>query len=193
MSASEARYDAFAITLHWLVALLVIAQFAWGWWMLDIPKQPPGPRADAFNLHKSFGMTIFALMLVRGAWRLGHSPPPLPAMPRWQAIAAKINHGLLYAALLLLPLVGYLGSVASGYPVKYFGIVLPAWGSKNEVIKSALSLAHLALSWVLAAAVLLHIAAAMKHALIDGDGLILRMWPRGRAGGRAAEQMGAEP
>lgn len=192
MSASKERYDAFAIGLHWLVALLVIGQFAWGWWMLDIPKQPPGPRADAFNLHKSLGMTIFALMLVRSAWRLWHPPPPLPAMPRWQAISARTNHALLYAALLLLPLVGYLGSVASGYPVKYFGIVLPAWGSKSEAIKSAMSLAHLALTWMLAAAVILHVAAALKHALIDGDGLISRMWPRG-GGGRAAEQLGVEP
>jgi len=63
------RYSRTAIALHWLIAALVILQFGWGWWMQEIPKQPVGPRVDAFNLHKSIGMTIFALMAARLAWR----------------------------------------------------------------------------------------------------------------------------
>ena len=59
------RYTWTAIALHWLIAIVVIVQFKWGWWMQDIPKQPPGGRADAFNLHKSVGLTILALMIVR--------------------------------------------------------------------------------------------------------------------------------
>ena len=87
----SARYTGVAIALHWLIALLVIGQFAWGWWMQDIPKQPVGPRVDAFNLHKSVGMTIFALMVIRLLWRIGHRPPPLPPMAAWQATAARAN------------------------------------------------------------------------------------------------------
>ncbi len=63
------RYTRTAIALHWLIAILVIGQFAWGWWMQEIPKQPVGPRVDAFNLHKSVGMTIFLLMALRVGWR----------------------------------------------------------------------------------------------------------------------------
>jgi cytochrome b561 len=182
----EARYTRMAIVLHWLIALLVIGQFAWGWWMLGIPKQPVGPRVDAFNLHKSIGMTILALMLVRLGWRLGHRPPPLPPMASWQAAAARTTHWVLYAALVVQPLCGYLGSEFSGYPVKYFGMTLPTWAGKNVALKDFLSGVHLATSWVIAGAVLLHVGGALKHAVIERDGLLARMgvgrWPavRGR-------------
>jgi len=169
------RYTRTAIVLHWLIAALVIAQYAWGWWMVNIPKQPAGMRADAFNLHKSVGMTILALMIVRLLWRLAHRPPPLPPMPSWQAAAARANHMLLYAALIVQPIVGYLGSAVSGYPVKYFGLMLPAWAGKHEALKDALSVVHLGVSWVIAFAVTVHVAAALKHALVDGDGLMARM------------------
>ena len=95
-----------------------------------IPKQPVGVRADAFNLHKSIGMTIFALMAIRLAWRAAHPPPPLPPMAAWQVQLSRFTHALLYVALLLQPLVGYLGSEVSGYPVKYFGVVLAELGGQ---------------------------------------------------------------
>ncbi len=176
MSDSERRYTSVAVALHWLIAIAVIGQFFWGWWMQEIPKQPPGVRADAFNLHKSIGLSIFGLMVLRLVWRIAHRPPPLPPMPRWQSRLAHANHALLYATLVLLPLTGYLGSVWSGYPVRYFGTTLPAWGVKSEALKNAMSAAHLALTWLLAVAVTLHVAAAAKHALIDRDGLLRRMW-----------------
>ena len=169
------RYTRTAIFLHWLIALMVVGQFAWGWWMQTIPKQPPGQRADSFNLHKSVGMTIFALMALRLAWRLRHPPPALPRMPRWQARLARANHILLYAALLIQPLVGYLGSEVSGYPVRYFGMTLPTWAGKHEALKDILSTFHLATSWAIAVFVALHIAGALRHALVDRDGLLSRM------------------
>jgi cytochrome b561 len=177
MSGSDARYTTLAIALHWIVALLVVVQIAWGWLMQEIPKQPPGLRADAFNVHKSLGLTILALMLVRLGWRIAHPPPPLPPLPPWQRRLARANHALLYAALIVMPVAGYLGSVFSGYPVKLYGMMLPAWGSKDDAIKSAMSVVHLATSWVLVAAIALHLAGAAKHALVDRDGLVRRMWP----------------
>ena len=174
-SEAELRYTRVAIALHWLIALLVIAQIAWGWWMQGIPKQPVGPRVDAFNLHKSVGMTIFALMVIRMLWRLAHRPPPLPPMPAWQSRIAQITHFALYAALVIQPLSGYLGSEFSGYPVKYFGMTLPAWAGPHVGLKDLLSVVHLTTSWVIVAAITLHITGALKHAIIDRDRLLARM------------------
>jgi cytochrome b561 len=85
------RYTWTAIALHWLIAIAVIVQFKWGWWMQDIPKQPPGPRVDAYNLHKSVGLTILALMIARLFWRWRHPAPALPAMPDWQRRLAQMK------------------------------------------------------------------------------------------------------
>jgi cytochrome b561 len=172
-----------------LVAVLVIVQVAWGWAMQEIPKQPPGLRADAFNVHKSIGLAIFALMLIRLGWRLAHPPPPLPPMPRWQRLLANGNHALLYLALFVMPIAGYLGSVFSGYPVRAFGVTLPAWGWKDDGVKAAMSAVHLGTSWVLLAAIALHFAGALKHAFVDGDGVLRRMWPA-RDGPRRAASAG---
>lgn len=171
----EGRYTRVAVVLHWVVAAIVLGQFALGWWMQEIPKQPAGPRAEAFNLHKSIGVVVFALMLARIAWRLGHPPPPLPAMPRWQALLAHATHFLLYAALVALPLTGYLGSMFSGYPVKLFGMALPAWPGKNPALKELMSTAHLWLTWMLATAFVLHMAGVVKHTFVNRDGLLRRM------------------
>jgi cytochrome b561 len=181
MSVSDDRFTGVAIALHWIVAALVLVQVAWGWGMQEIPKQPPGPRADAFNVHKSIGLAILALMLVRLGWRARHPPPRLPPMPAWQAALARGNHAVLYAALFVMPVAGYLGSVFSGYPVRAFGIVLPAWGYKDDAIKNAMSLVHLATSWVLVVAIALHVAGVLKHTLVNRDGLVRRMWPSHRA------------
>jgi cytochrome b561 len=172
------RYTRTAMALHWLIAAVVVAQFAWGWSMQEIPKQPPGLRADAFNLHKSIGLTILLLMMVRLGWRALHPPPPLPPMPAWQARLAHANHALLYGALFVMPIAGYLGSAWSGYPVKYFGWTLPSWAAKHPELKDLCSTVHFASSWVLLAAVALHVAAAAKHAIVDRDGVLQRMLPR---------------
>ena len=175
------RYTRTAVVLHWLVAAVVFGQFAFGWLMQQIPKSPPGMRADAFNVHKSIGLCLLALMLFRLGWRIAHPAPPLPAMPRWQARAAKVNHAALYAALIVMPLAGYLGSVWSGYPVKWFGITLPAWGASVPWLKSLMSNVHLATSFVLLALVVVHVGAALWHAT-RRDGVLARMtWSSTRA------------
>ena len=173
MSPSD-RYTRTAVLLHWLIAAIVIAEFAQGWWMQEIPKQPPGLRADQFNLHKSFGMLAFALMVARLGWRIGHPPPAFPAMPAWQIRLAKANHLLLYVLLVALPLSGYLGSVFSGYPIKWFGVTLPAWGSSVPAIKDAMSSIHLTTSWLLAASLTMHVAGTIKHSMA-GDRVMARM------------------
>lgn len=175
---SGARYHPLSIGLHWIVAALVFAQIALGWWMQEIPKNPPGLRADWFNLHKSIGLTVGLLMLLRLAWRFVHPAPQLPqSMPRWQRAAAAASHILLYACLFLQPLWGYLGSSFTRYPVKYFGITLPRWGWDSPVLKDLLSELHLGTAWLLMTVLALHVAAALKHLLVDRDGVFFRMWP----------------
>ena len=180
------RYTRFAVAMHWIVAAVVLVQYPLGWLMQEIPKEPPGQRAGVFNLHKSIGLTILALMILRLGWRLAHRPPGFPPMAAWQARVAKLTHFVLYAALIGLPLAGYLGSVFSGYPVKYFGIVLPSWAAKNPHLKDVMSSVHLTLAWVLIAAFALHIAGVVKHLLVDRDDLMSRMtWSRGPASPQA--------
>ena len=169
------RYTRTAIALHWLIAIVVIGQIALGFWMQEIPKQPVGPRVNAFNLHKSIGLTVLMLMVVRLAWRATHAPPPPVAMPAWQERAARLSHWLLYACLFVQPLSGYLGSVFSGYTVRYFGLVLPAWADKNAMLKDVLSDVHAITGWILIGAIALHVAAALKHHFVDRDGLLHRM------------------
>jgi cytochrome b561 len=171
----EGRYTTLAVALHWLVAVLVVGQVVFGWWMQEIPKNPPGLRAEAFNLHKSLGLTLLALMLLRLGWRLAHPPPALPSMPRWQARLAHVTHVGLYVLVIAMPLTGYLGSSFSGYPVKLYGWALPMWAAKNEALKSWMSTAHLATRCALVAVFALHVAGAIKHAVIDRDGLMRRM------------------
>ncbi len=177
MRASEGkpRYTRTAIALHWLIAVAVIGQIAWGFWMAGIPKEPPGLRADAFNLHKSIGLMLFPLMVVRLAWRVGHPPPPLPAMPAWNARLAHANHVLMYLTLFVLTVGGYLGSAWSGYPVKFFGMALPSWSAHQPVLKDLASNVHLAASWTIIAAVALHVTGTLKHAIVDRNGVLNRM------------------
>jgi cytochrome b561 len=168
-----------AVTLHWLIAALVVAQLILGWWMIEIPKQPVGVRAFWFNLHKSIGMTIALFALVRIAWRFRHPAPPLPpCVPAWQRRAAAVSHALLYACLIGMPLVGFLGSTFSGYPIRYFGITLPTWGYKSAPLKDFFSAVHLGFAWVFMTLIALHTGAALKHLLINRDAVFWRMWPK---------------
>lgn len=144
--------------------------------MQQIPKQPAGLRADAFNLHKSVGLVLLALMLIRLGWRLLHPPPALIGLPPWQEKLASTTHRLLYVVIFVQPITGYLGSVFSGYPVKWFGMTLPAWGWESVPIKDAMSTIHLANSFVLLGLVLLHVAGALSHAFAR-DGYLRRMFP----------------
>lgn len=177
MTTTADRYDRVAITLHWLIALALLAQIALGWWMIGIPKEPVGVRAYWFNLHKSIGIVLGLLALARLAWRLTHRPPPLPdSVPAWQRRAAATSHALLYACLILMPVAGFLGSTFSGFPIRFFGIAFTGWGWKIPALKDFFSLVHLVTAWVFCGLIALHVAAAFKH-LLARDGVFGRMWP----------------
>jgi cytochrome b561 len=168
------RYSRAAVALHWILAFALFAQLALGWWMLDLPKSPPGLRAGWFNLHKSIGLTIALVVLLRVVGRSTHRAPADALLPRWQRNAAGCAHGLLYACMLAMPLSGYLGSTFTRYPVRYFGIVLPDWNREWPAAKQLMSDIHHAVAWLLMALLALHIGAALWHWL-QHDGVMDRM------------------
>jgi cytochrome b561 len=174
MTVPSAIYTRTAVILHWLIGVCVLAQITLGLWMITIPKTPPGVRAGWFNVHKSIGITLAVLILLRLAWRLFHRPPPLPAtMPAWERGAAQVNHWLLYACMIVMPISGYLGSSFTKYPIFYFGIKLPQWAWDSPTLKDLCSQVHLTTVIVLIALVVIHIAAAIKHWFVDRDGVAL--------------------
>ena len=173
------HYTATAIALHWLIALLLLGQFAFGLVLDDIPRGTPA-RGLYVNLHKSSGIVIGLLIVLRIAWRLKHTPPPLPAgMPTWQRTAARFSHVALYLCMLALPLSGYLASNFSKHGIKFFNLVrLPPWGPDDKTLYAFFNGTHHVAALLLALFVGLHVLAVAKHMLIDRDGLLWRMWPR---------------
>jgi cytochrome b561 len=171
---SNDRYTPTAIVLHWLVALGLVATFCVGVYMVDLERTPT--KIQIYNWHKSLGITLLALALLRLVWRLTHRPPADLAMPAWQSKAAHALHGLLYALMLAVPLAGWAMNSAKGKPTVWFDLLtLPSWVSADKALEHQLEALHSNLSWALAALVVLHVAAAFKHHLVDKDGLLDRM------------------
>jgi cytochrome b561 len=173
---STERYSGTAIALHWLLALMIVAAFGVGLYMSDLPMSPS--RLKLYNYHKWAGVTILALSALRLLWRLSHRPPAdLPA-PRWQQQAAHATHLALYALFFAVPLVGWAYSSAAGFPIVWFGVLpLPDFVPKDKALADLIKPWHGALAWAMAALVLMHIGAALKHHFIDRDGLLSRMRP----------------
>ena len=168
------RYSSPAIALHWVLALAIIANFALGLYMHELPVSPS--RLKLYNYHKWAGITILALSALRLLWRLTHRPPPDVAMPAWQAKVAHAVHMLLYVLFFAVPLSGWAYSSAAGFPVVVFGVVpLPDFVPKDKELADALKGLHKLLTLSMGALVLGHIGAALKHQLIDRDGLMARM------------------
>lgn len=168
------RYTTPAVTLHWLLALLIIGSFSLGVYMSDLPFSPT--RLKLYNWHKWAGVTILLLSFVRLAWRISHRPPADAAMPAWQAKAAHTTHQLLYALFFIVPLMGWAYSSAAGFPIVWFGVLpLPDFVPVDKALAEAIKPWHERSAMLIAALVLLHIAGALKHQFIDRDGLMARM------------------
>lgn len=172
------RYSKPAVALHWLIAALIIAAFLLGVTMTDIPGITP-TKLKYYSWHKWLGVTVLGLVAIRLLWRLTHRPPAYPAsMPAWQQRAAHALHGTLYFLMVAIPVSGYLYSLASGVPVVYLGIVpLPNLIGPDPELKPVLKAVHYWLNMTLLTAFALHVAAALKHLLVDRDRIFQRMLP----------------
>lgn len=190
------RYTKTAIILHWLIALLIIAMLALGFWMHELPKdapktasfdlfnlgiytmtlpEPVSVRTFYFNLHKSLGVTVFAIILFRVFWRLTHVPPAfLSTMQAWEKRLADLGHKALYVLMLAMPLSGVVLSLYSKFGIKWFGIPLVP-GLDNPALREVFTEVHETTAWLLIVLIVIHVAAAVKHKVVDKDGVLKRM------------------
>lgn len=177
MTVGHPRYGVVAIALHWLVVALIIASWALGLYMVDLPLSPQ--KLKYISWHKWLGVTIFLIALWRVAWRATHpAPPPPDAMPSWQRVSMGVSHLLLYLLVIVIPLTGWLFSSASGVPTVYLGWVqLPDLIAKDKLVAELLRQAHVLLNVTLFVIVCIHVAAALKHHLLDRDEVLVRMLP----------------
>ena len=174
---SSIRYGIIAQLLHWLMAGLILVQLLVGRYAAGL--DPGIERLVWMSRHKSLGITILALMLLRLGWRLSSPPPPLPStMPGWERRTAQLTHLCMYALLIIAPVVGWLSASAYGLSINWFGmLLLPDLVAKNPALADELVALHRVLVYTLAGLLLVHIAAALRHALIRRDGLFSRMLP----------------
>ena len=174
------RYGFVAQGLHWIIAGLVVGQVVLGKIAEELPLGLD--KLALLARHKSVGITILALAVIRLVWRLIDRPPPPPPMPRWQHAASRLTHAAFYVLLFAMPVSGWLMSSASNYPVSWFGLLqLPDFVRPDEGLKDLLGDVHETLATALIALAVLHVVAALKHQYIDRDGLLMRMLPwRGR-------------
>lgn len=176
---APSRYGLFTIVTHWLVALAVFGLFALGFWMVGL-NYYSGWYRTAPDLHKSFGILLFAVMLLRLAWRLfSPVPAPLASHGRWTRLAAKAGHGFLYLCLFAVMIAGYLISTADGRPIEVFGLFqVPALVTGIPNQEDIAGLVHEYLAWALVIFAGLHGLAALKHHFFDRDATLMRMFGR---------------
>jgi cytochrome b561/polyisoprenoid-binding protein YceI len=191
MAASRTRYTTVAIVIHWLIAAAIIFQIILGWRMGDGPK---GPTTYAlFQLHKSIGITILLLSVLRLAWRLFNTPPAAPeGQPKWEQAASKLVHIGFYVIMIGLPLTGWILVSASRVPIPtlLYGVVpwphipgIPelAAGPKH-VWHEIGELGHGVLVKVTYLLLALHLGAVAKHQILDKDEVFANMAPGARPG-----------
>lgn len=178
------RYDGVAAGLHWLIAILILGMVAGGF-NLENEALPQSLRFQMFQLHKSIGITILGLTLLRLVWRLTHRPPPLPdsGQSAWQKRLALATHWGFYILLVAIPLSGWAMVSASplGIPTVLYGVIpwphLPV--EMSQPAYERFYETHEALVKLTLALLALHVGAALYHHYKLRDGLIRRMWPFG--------------
>ena len=196
MDHSTTGYTKTAKVLHWLIAIAIFGMFALGWFMSDLPKEAPkqiaydlfnlgvytwhlseeiSPRTFYFNLHKSIGVTIFALILIRILWRITHRPPALLASYKaWERKLASNAHHLLYLLMVALPISGIVMATYSKYGIKWFGVPFIK-GLDNNPMRELFKEVHEIIGVIILLVIIVHIIGALKHKFIDKDDTLKRM------------------
>lgn len=194
--STTTRYTKTAVILHWLIAIAIFSMFALGWFMEGLPKEgakqtaydlfnfgiytwqladAATPRTFYFNLHKSIGVTILGLIVIRVLWRVTHKPPALLASYKvWERKLATGVHHLLYLLMIALPVSGVIMATYSKYGIKWFGYPLIK-GLDNNAARESFKEIHELIGIVILVMLILHIAGALKHHFVDKDDTLKRM------------------
>ncbi|ADZ72343.1 cytochrome b [Polymorphum gilvum] len=175
MVASAFRYDAVARLFHWVTVVLVLAMVPAG---IAMTRIGPGSLQNTlFDFHRSVGVLLLVLTLLRLVWRLTRRPAPLPpSVPAVQRLAAAAVHGALYLILIFNPLLGWIATSAYGAPIPVFGLfTLPPLIAQDRPLSESLFAAHMALGILFTAAIIVHFAAAVYHGAVKRDGVMSRM------------------
>jgi cytochrome b561 len=177
MRNTPRRWGAIAQLLHWLIVLFIVAQFTLATLFEQLPAG--AKKLTLLSRHKSIGITILMLALVRLAWRWSNPTPTLPdTLKPYERALARLTHALLYVLLFAVPLSGWLMSSARGFPVSWFGFLqLPDLVPKNKVLYEALVTTHGILAWTLGIVATVHLVAALKHHFVLKDDVLRRMLP----------------
>jgi cytochrome b561 len=180
------RYSLPAIVIHWIVAALVLTNIALA---LSVDSLPESWQRPDIDLHKSFGITVLGLAVLRLLWRLSHKPPPLPPYAPWERLAAHAAHWTLYALIFLMPISGWLHDSAfkdaAKHPLVLYGVI--PWfriglvqnqdPATKEYLHGLFGQIHTSLAYVIYAMVAVHVAGALKHQFLDKQPELQRMLP----------------
>jgi cytochrome b561 len=174
------RYSSAQKLLHWTMAVLIVLMVAIGLTMTNLGE---GPLTNTlYELHKSLGIVVLTLALIRIAVRWTRSAPPLEPMPEWQRKAAYASHYSMYALIVLVPLMGWIATSYCCKPVKLFWTVpvsLPIPDAPTMEAARPLFLIHFTLAFTLAAIATIHVTAALHHHFVRRDATLRRMLPGG--------------
>lgn len=186
--SSHSRYTNVAIILHWMIAALIIGQVAGGFLMVNLGETQSALKFELFQWHKSFGIMILVLTLIRIVWRLTHRPPALPdSLKSYERALARLTHVGFYVLLVAAPLAGWAlvsaSPFASSVQTYLFGVIhLPHLPFFEDVenrreVAGQIAEAHELLAFGIITLFLLHVGAALKHHFVDRDGVLQRMAP----------------
>ncbi len=176
------HYPGTSKLLHWLVAACVLTTAPVA---IAMGRVSQGPTQDfLYNFHKSLGVLIFVLMILRLINRIVRDAPmPEPSIERWQKAVSSAVHGSLYVLLLAMPIVGYLANSAFGAPTPFFGLFnVPPIIGKNEALAEQLFAGHRLAGFLVIVLVAMHISAALFHYFVRRDTVLQRMLPRALGG-----------
>ena len=173
---NHSKWGVMAQFFHWVMALAILGNGLFGL-LMDLAHSPM-QKINWLALHKSIGLTVLALFLLRLAWRMFDRRPPEEPAPRWQQFSAHVVHGLLYVLIAAIPLSGWWFNSVTGKPLQWFKLFnLPAIAEKNDDIRHFAHGVHEYLFWFLLLVLVAHVGAALKHHVFDRDNVLRRMLP----------------
>ena len=180
MNTPQQPYGAPTRFFHWAIFILLLVEFPIAWAMPDVRRDTLPKGLIAWHIF--FGILILAAMLLRMLWRFSRLAPRELPMPAWQAVAAKLTHGLLYLGFIVLPLLGWMNASSRGWDVKLLGLIaLPALSPSGSSWGHEMGDVHQAVAIGLLVLIGLHVLATAYHEVILRDGTMRRIlvsWKR---------------